>query len=61
MKETLIISKEDCIGVSLAAFKRCFQKIKKVLAKDHPLMLQYYQRWDGPAFLSANFLLAQTA
>ncbi len=54
MKETLIISKDDCIGVSLAAFK-------KVLAKDHPLMLQYYQRWDGPAFLSANFLLAQTA
>ena len=38
-----------------------FKKIKKVLAKDHPLMLQYYQRWDGPAFLSANFLLAQTA
>ena len=26
-----------------------------------PAMLQYYQRWDGPAFLSANFLLAQTA
>ena len=42
-------------------FPSCFQKIKKVLAKDHPLMLQYYQRWDGPAFLSANFLLAQTA
>ena len=42
-------------------FLSCFQKIKKVLAKDHPLMLQYYQRWDGPAFLSANFLLAQTA
>lgn len=36
-KETLILSKDDCIGVSLAAFK----KIKKALAKDHPLMLQY--------------------
>lgn len=32
-KETLILSKDDCIGVSLAAFK----KIKKVLAKDPPL------------------------
>lgn len=42
-------------------FPSCFQKIKKVLAKDHPLMLQYGKRWDGPAFLSANFLLAQTA
>lgn len=61
MKETLIISKDDCISVSLAAFKLRSQKIKKVLAKDCPLMLQYYQRWDGPAFLSANFLLAQTA
>lgn len=28
------------IGVSLAAFKLRSQKIKKVLAKDHPLMLQ---------------------
>ena len=36
-KETLILSKDDCIGVSLAAFK----KIKKALAKDRPLMLQY--------------------
>lgn len=46
-------------------FPGCFQtlisKNQKSPCKGLPLMLQYYQRWDGPAFLSANFLLAQTA
>lgn len=61
MKETLIISKDDLISVSLAAFKLLISKNQKSPCKGLPLMLQYYQRWDGPAFLSANFLLAQTA
>lgn len=47
---------------------RCFPSYFQALSKNQkspcngsPTMLQYYQRWDGPAFLSANFLLAQTA
>ena len=54
-------SKETLILRLYRRFPSCFQKIKKALAKDHLLMLQYWKRWDGPAFLSANFLLAQTA
>lgn len=46
-------------------FPSCFQalisKNQKSPCNGSPAMLQYYQRWDGPAFLSANFLLAQTA
>lgn len=46
-------------------FPNCFQalisKNQKSPCNGSPAMLQYYQRWDGPAFLSANFLLAQTA
>lgn len=46
-------------------FPGCFQalisKNQKSPCNGSPAMLQYYQRWDGPAFLSANFLLAQTA
>lgn len=46
-------------------FPSCFQALisrnQKNPCNGSPAMLQYYQRWDGPAFLSANFLLAQTA
>lgn len=56
----------DYIEIRLyQCFPSCFQtlisKNKKSPCKGTLSMLQYYQRWDGPAFLSANFLLAQTA
>lgn len=45
----------------LSCFQMLISKNQKSPCKGTLSMLQYYQRWDGPAFLSANFLLAQTA
>lgn len=54
MKETLIISKDDLISVSLAAFKLCLKKSKKSLQGD-TLYATILSTLGWPGFFKCEF------